>query len=73
MHNGQNLCYTASSCPYHLQTIISQLLNKSHTKMPDSTKNICQFSGKMSAEWTISRKMMRQKEPDCLEKQEGIK
>ena len=32
MHNGKYQCHMAPSCAYHLPTIISQLLNKSHTK-----------------------------------------
>ena len=60
MHNGKYQCHMAASCTYHLPTIFSQLLNKSHTKNQKKWK----FSGKKSGEWTVSRKMTRQKEQE---------
>ena len=55
MYSGKHQCHMAASCTYHLPTIISLLLNKSHTKNP---------SGKKSGEWTINRKMTRHKEQE---------
>ena len=35
MHTGKYQCHMAASCTYHLPTMISWLLNKSHTKKPN--------------------------------------
>ena len=65
MHNGKYQCHMAASCTYHLPTVISQLLNKSHTKNPNPYQKIFEsFLEKKSGEWTISRKITRQKEQE---------
>ena len=65
MQNGKHQCHMAASCTYHLPIIISYLLNQSHTKKVLHLKtNIWEFSGRKSREWTISRKMTRQKEQE---------
>ena len=60
MHNG-NLYqgHMATDCTYHLQTIISWLLNKLHKYLSLTTvlaKNVRIFWGKKAGEWTISKK-----------------
>ena len=62
MHNGKYQCHMAACRTYHRPTYFSQLLNKSHTKAYLLTKNIEEFSGKSSEEWTNRQKMIRQKE-----------
>ena len=43
MLNGKYQCHMAESCTYHLPTIISQLLNRSHIKRPNSQQKFARF------------------------------
>ena len=59
----------AASCTYHLPTVISLLLNKSHTKNPNAYQKIFEsFLEKKSGEWTISRKSKRTRQKKREEK-----
>ena len=47
MLNGKYQCHMAESCTYHLPTIISYLLNRSHIKRPNSQHKFASFLEKI--------------------------
>ena len=47
MLNGKYQCHMAETCTYHLTTIISKLLNRSHIKRPNSQQKFAIFLKKI--------------------------
>ena len=65
MHNSKYQCHMAASCTCHLPTITSKLLSKRPcTKSCSSRITPRELSGEKAEQWTVSRKMTRQKEQE---------
>ena len=66
MHNGKYQCQYATS-KLHIPPTNCHLLHaqqEPYKKAYPLTKNIWEFSGKKSGEWTISRQITRKKEQE---------
>ena len=66
MHNGKYQCHMAASCTYHRPTIISCCSTRAIQKSLTLNEKYLSFLEKKSGEWTISRKMTKQKEQEDL-------